>query len=157
VRENEPESWKRVRYVMLPKGLRSIPSNRRERAIDVADASGTLMLDVASRKWSAEEVLEAVQINASLLPTVVRVSRYLRQNLCCWSRSLTGLAAGTPVVAGAGDQAAGGHRHGHRHALCRERDDWNVRRLFLPQPIVWPSIHAVACTRFVMRFPAAGT
>ena len=48
VRENEPENWKRVRSVMLPKDYVRFRLTG-ERAIDVADASGTLMLDVAKR------------------------------------------------------------------------------------------------------------
>ncbi len=66
VRENEPENWKRVRSVMLPKDYVRFRLTG-ERAIDVADASGTLMLDVARRKWSAE-VLDAAEIDQSLLP-----------------------------------------------------------------------------------------
>jgi xylulokinase len=104
VRENEPENWKRVRYVMLPKDYVRFRLTG-ERATDVADASGTLMLDVANRKWS-DEMLQAAEINASLLPHV-----YESQDICgkisAEGAQSTGLAAGTPVVAGAGDQAAG--------------------------------------------------
>jgi xylulokinase len=76
-----------------------------ERAIDVADASGTLMLDVARRKWSTE-VLEAAQIDASLLPPVFE-SPDICGKISAAGADATGLAVGTPVVAGAGDQAAG--------------------------------------------------
>src|SRR2546426_4162951 len=38
-------------------------------AIDVADASGTLMLDVARRRWSSD-VLDQVGIDVGLLPRV---------------------------------------------------------------------------------------
>jgi xylulokinase len=104
VRENEPENWKRVRSVMLPKDYVRFRLTG-ERAIDVADASGTLMLDVAKRRWSAE-VLQAAEIDPSLLPSV-----YESPNVCgkvsATGAAATGLAARTPVVAGAGDQAAG--------------------------------------------------
>src|SRR5271154_565638 len=104
VRENEPENWKRVRGVMLPKDYVRFRLTG-ERAIDVADASGTLMLDVAKRRWSPE-VLEAAEIDPSLLPAV-----YESPDVCgkvsAQGAEATGLAAGTPVVAGAGDQAAG--------------------------------------------------
>ncbi len=104
VRENEPENWKRVRSVMLPKDYVRFRLTG-ERAIDVADASGTLMLDVAKRRWSAE-VLQAAEIDPSLLPAV-----YESPDVCgkvsATGAAATGLAAGTPVVAGAGDQAAG--------------------------------------------------
>jgi xylulokinase len=76
-----------------------------ERATDVADASGTLMLDVAGRKWSAE-VLKAAQIDISLLPAVFE-SPDICGKISTAGAEATGLAPGTPVVAGAGDQAAG--------------------------------------------------
>src|ERR1700732_1500586 len=104
VRENEPENWKRVRYVMLPKDYVRFRLTG-DRAIDVADASGTLMLDVAGRKWSAE-VLEAAQIDVSLLPAVFE-SPDICGKISAAGAEATGLTAGTPVVAGAGDQAAG--------------------------------------------------
>ena len=104
VRENEPENWKRVRSVMLPKDYVRFKLTG-ERAIDVADASGTLLLDVARRKWSAE-VLQAAQIDQSLLPALYE-SPDVCARVCAQGAAATGLAAGTPVVAGAGDQAAG--------------------------------------------------
>jgi len=71
----------------------------------MADASGTLLLDVARRQWS-EEVLRAAEMDRSLLPTL-----YESPDVCgkvsAVGAETTGLAAGTPVVAGAGDQAAG--------------------------------------------------
>ncbi|HVZ17208.1 MAG TPA: FGGY family carbohydrate kinase, partial [Terriglobales bacterium] len=53
VREHEPKNWERVRYVMLPKDYVRFRMTG-ERAIDMADASGTLLLDVAQRRWSTE-------------------------------------------------------------------------------------------------------
>jgi xylulokinase len=104
VRENEPENWKRVRSVMLPKDYVRFRLTG-ERAIDVADASGTLMLDVARRKWS-DAVLQAAEIDASLLPRVFE-SPDICGKISAAGAEATGLAVGTPVVAGAGDQAAG--------------------------------------------------
>jgi xylulokinase len=76
-----------------------------EFAIDVQEASGTLLLDVTHRRWS-KEVAEAAGIPESWLPTV-----YESPEVCARigekAAGLTGLAAGTPVVAGAGDQGAG--------------------------------------------------
>jgi xylulokinase len=104
VRENEPENWKRVKSVMLPKDYVRFRLTG-ERAIDMADASGTLMLDVTNRRWS-REVLQAVQIDEALLPRL-----YESPDVCARiseaGAKATGLKAGTPVVAGAGDQAAG--------------------------------------------------
>ncbi len=61
VRENEPEKWKRVRSVMLPKDYVRLRLTG-ERATDVADASGTLLLDVAHRRWS-REMLQAAELD----------------------------------------------------------------------------------------------
>ncbi len=104
VRENEPENWRRVRSVMLPKDYVRFRLTG-SRAIDVADASGTLLLDVANRCWS-REVLEAAEIEESLLPAL-HESPDVCGAISAAGASATGLKAGTPVVAGAGDQAAG--------------------------------------------------
>jgi xylulokinase len=103
-RENEPENWKRVRSVMLPKDYVRFRLTG-ERATDMADASGTLMLDVARRRWS-EEVLKAAEIDSSLLPALYE-SPQVCGKVSAKAAAETGLDEGTPVVAGAGDQAAG--------------------------------------------------
>src|ERR1043166_531745 len=72
VRENEPQNWARVRSVMLPKDYVRFRLTG-EKAIDVADASGTLMLDVAHRRWS-KEVLQAAEIDEALLPALFESS-----------------------------------------------------------------------------------
>ena len=104
VRENEPENWKRVRSVMLPKDYVRFRLTG-DRAIDMADASGTLMLDVAHRRWSSE-VLQAAEIDDRLLPALYE-SPDVCGKISADGAAATGLKAGTPVVAGAGDQAAG--------------------------------------------------
>jgi xylulokinase len=76
-----------------------------ERATDLADASGTLLLDVAHRRWS-EEMLDYVHMDRSLLPTLYESPEICGQ-VSAEGASATGLVPGTPVVAGAGDQAAG--------------------------------------------------
>ncbi len=103
-RENEPENWARVRSVMLPKDYVRLKLTG-ERATDLADASGTLMLDVAKRKWSSE-VLQAVAMDQSLLPSLHESPDVCAQ-ISAEGAEATGLKVGTPVVAGAGDQAAG--------------------------------------------------
>ena len=104
VRENEPKNWDRVRSVMLPKDYVRLQLTG-ERATDVADASGTLLFDVAHRRWS-KEMLQLVQMDESLLPAL-----YESPDICGQvsetGAAATGLKKGTPVVAGAGDQAAG--------------------------------------------------
>lgn len=104
VRENEPQLWARVRHVMLPKDYVRFRLTG-ERAIDQADASGTLLLDVKNRKWS-DEVLGGTGIEKSFLPTLYE-SPHVCGKLNEEGAAATGLKFGTPVVAGAGDQAAG--------------------------------------------------
>jgi xylulokinase len=76
-----------------------------ERAIDVADASGTLMLDVAKRVWSTE-VLNKTGIPLAALPKLYE-SPDVCGKISAAGAAATGLPPGTPTVAGAGDQAAG--------------------------------------------------
>jgi xylulokinase len=104
VRQYEPENWKRVRSVMLPKDYVRFRLTG-ERVIDMADASGTLMLDVAHRRWS-REMLDAAEIDERLLPALFE-SPDVCGAISAEGAAATGLKQGTPVVAGAGDQAAG--------------------------------------------------
>ncbi len=104
VRENEPELWKKVRSVMLPKDYVRLQLTG-EKATDMADASGTLLLDVAHRRWS-KEILQAVQMEESVLPKLYE-SPDVCGRISSAGAAATGLRVGTPVVAGAGDQAAG--------------------------------------------------
>ena len=104
VREHEPANWQRVRFVMCPKDYVRFRLTG-EKAIDVAEASGTLLLDVANRRWS-QEVLHAAEIDERLLPALCE-SPDVCGRVSAVGAEATGLIAGTPVVAGAGDQAAG--------------------------------------------------
>jgi xylulokinase len=104
VQRHEPELWSRVRSLMLPKDYIRFRLTG-ERAIDVADASGTLMFDVAHRVWSPP-ILEVSRIDEAFLPRVFEspaVSGHVNEE----GARLSGLRSGIPVVAGAGDQAAG--------------------------------------------------
>jgi xylulokinase len=104
VRENEPENWRCVRSLLLPKDYVRFQLTG-ERATDVADASGTLLLDVANRRWS-KEMLKLVQMDESFLPGLYESSEICGR-ISDAGAAATGLQKGTPVVAGAGDQAAG--------------------------------------------------
>jgi xylulokinase len=104
VRETEPKNWARVAHVMLPKDYVRFRLTG-ERAIDVADASGTLLLDVSNRQWSTE-VLSKANIDPRLLPALYE-SPQVCGKVSAAGAEATGLRMGTPVVAGAGDQAAG--------------------------------------------------
>jgi xylulokinase len=92
--ENEPELYDRIAHVLLPKDYVRLKLTG-EHAIDVADASGTLLFDVAARAWSGE-VVRALEIDRGWLPEVFE------------SPAVSGVThGGVPVAAGAGDQAAG--------------------------------------------------
>jgi xylulokinase len=94
LRDNEPELYGRIRHVLLPKDYVRLRLTG-ERAIDAADASGTLLFDVARRRWS-DEMTGALAIDREWLPPVLE------------SPEVAGLTAdGVPVAVGAGDQAAG--------------------------------------------------
>ena len=94
LRKNERDVYERIAHVLLPKDYVRLRLTG-ERAIDVADASGTLLFDVAGRRWS-EEVLAALELPADWLPRALE------------SPDVSGETAdGVPVAAGAGDQAAG--------------------------------------------------
>ncbi|HEY8205807.1 MAG TPA: xylulokinase [Pyrinomonadaceae bacterium] len=104
VREFEPEIWNNVRSVMLPKDYVRLRLSG-EKATDVADASGTLLFDVAGRKWS-EQMLSVAEIDPGLLPRVYE-SPEVTGAVSKSGAEATGLREGTPIVAGGGDQAAG--------------------------------------------------
>ena len=103
VRRHEPEEWSRVAHVLLPKDFVRLQLTG-ECATDVADASGTLLVDVAARTWSAD-VLSALSLDPALLPSLFEgpeVTGLLTRD----AANATGVPVGTPVVAGGGDQAA---------------------------------------------------
>ena len=104
VKTHQPEIFAKIRHVMCPKDYVRYRLTG-EFAIDVQEASGTLLLDVTHRRWS-REVAEAAGIDMSWLPKVYRVAGDLRAHQR-EAAGLTGLKAGTPVAAGAGDQGAG--------------------------------------------------
>ena len=104
VREHEPEVWQQTRAVLLPKDYVRFRLSG-DKATDVADASGTLLLDVAARKWSSE-MLSAIEIDEKVLPSVYE-SPEITGTISAAGNEATGLPKGTPIVAGGGDQAAG--------------------------------------------------
>jgi xylulokinase len=103
LRRRHPDLYESLGAILLPKdflrlGLTGV------RATDVTDASGTGVFDVHQRRWS-DDALEALAIPRAWLPEAFEsptmVSRIDRRG----ARS-SGLRVGTPVAAGAGDQAA---------------------------------------------------
>ncbi len=103
VRNNEPENYKKCRHILLPKDYVRLMLTG-EYATEVSDASGMQLLDIPARQWS-DEILEKLEIDKSLLAKVYE-SPEITGTITEQAAALTGLAAGTPVVGGAGDNAA---------------------------------------------------
>lgn len=105
LRDNEPDLYEKTTRILLPKDyIRWVLTG--EYATDVADASGTLLFDVKQRCWH-RELMGLLDIEASLMPPAFEgpeITGYLSPQ----AAESTGLSAGIPVVAGGGDQAAGG-------------------------------------------------
>ena len=103
VRKNEPGVYEKTKHILLPKDYIRYRMTG-EYATEVSDASGTLLLDVVNRKWS-DKLLELLEIDKGLLPEVFE-SPVVTGKLTGGAAKELGLAAGTPVVGGGGDQAA---------------------------------------------------
>jgi xylulokinase len=104
VRQHDPRQWEKAKKFLLPKDYIRFRLTG-EYCSEVSDASGTLLFDVTKRTWS-KEMLSALDLDASLLPSVhesPEVSARVRADVA----AELGLPAGTPVVGGGGDQAAG--------------------------------------------------
>jgi xylulokinase len=103
VRKHEPEIYARVAHVLLPKDYIRYRLTGAF-ATDVSDAAGMSLLDVGARAWS-DEMLAALDIPRAWLPEVTE-SPVVSATLSAAGAGATGLREGTPVVGGAGDNAA---------------------------------------------------
>jgi xylulokinase len=103
VRKHEPEVYKKVAHVLLPKDyLRFCLTG--DYATDKADGAGMLLFDLRQRDWSAG-LLETLQIPVSWLPKTYEGPE-ITGAITPVAAQATGLKTGTPVVGGGGDQAA---------------------------------------------------
>jgi len=105
VSNNEPDVFARVAHVLLPKDYVRFRLTDTY-AIDRAGGSGTILFDLAARDWSAG-VARVLDIPMEWLPPTFEgtdVTGVVTEE----AAALTGLRAGTPVMAGGGDQAANG-------------------------------------------------
>lgn len=103
VRDHEPENFERVRKILLPKDYLRFRLTG-EFATEVSDASGTALFDVVNRRWSVE-MMDALGLDRSILPRAYE-SADVAGAVSKEAAEQTGLAEGTPVVGGGGDQAA---------------------------------------------------
>ena len=104
VRRHEPRIFERTRKILLPKDYVRFRMSG-EYATEVSDASGTLLLDVPKRRWS-RTILSALELDTDLLPRCYESEEVSSQVSAAPARAL-GVPAGTPIVGGGGDQAAG--------------------------------------------------
>jgi xylulokinase len=106
LRRHEPDAYARITRICLPKDYVRLRLTG-EWATDVADASGTLLLDVARRRWS-QDVLDALEIPAAWLPPLFESPDSAGSVTPSDDQSQGSLAGlrGVPVAAGAGDCAA---------------------------------------------------
>src|SRR5690242_1038311 len=100
---NEPEIYSRIRHVLLPKDYIRFKLTG-ALAMDKADGSGTMLFDLGRRDWSPD-ILAALHIPAEWLPPTFE-GHETTSEVSNEAAELTGLRAGTPVVAGGGDQSA---------------------------------------------------
>ncbi|MEO7650531.1 MAG: xylulokinase [Bryobacteraceae bacterium] len=103
VRDHEPGHFDRMRKMLLPKDYIRFRLTG-EFASEVSDASGTAVFDVVRRQWSAP-MMEKLGLDRAILPRVYESSE-ISGTVSADAAARTGLAAGTPVVGGGGDQAA---------------------------------------------------
>ncbi|MDR1775026.1 MAG: xylulokinase [Actinomycetes bacterium] len=103
VRAHEPENYARCRHILMPKDYIRYKLTD-VIAAEATDASGTNLFDVACREWS-DQVLGALDIDAVLMPAVLE-SPDVAGEVTRAAAEATGLRVGTPVAAGAGDNAA---------------------------------------------------
>jgi len=102
VRDHEPANYARLRRMLLPKDYVRLQLSG-EYASEVSDASGTGLFDVVNRRWS-DALVSKLGLDRSVLPEVVE-SPLATGKISAAASASTGLAAGTPVVGGGGDQA----------------------------------------------------
>ena len=103
VRDHEPANFARVRKMLLPKDYVRFRLTG-EFASEVSDASGTAVFDVVNRRWSFE-MMDGLDLDRAILPACYESSE-VSGKVTPLVAELTGLAAGTPVVGGGGDQAS---------------------------------------------------
>jgi xylulokinase len=103
VRDHEPDIWRRVAHVLLPKDYLRLRLTGAY-AMDKADGAGTLLFDLAARDWSPD-MLAAIGIDPAWMPPTFEGPE-ITGEVTTAAAQATGLRAGTPVVAGGGDQSA---------------------------------------------------
>ena len=102
VRNHEPEVWSRARMILLPKDYVRLRLTG-EAAMEISDAAGTALFNVAEQRW-ADELLGDLGIPRAWLPSVCG-STDIVGAITGPAADATGLCAGTQVVGGGADNA----------------------------------------------------
>ena len=144
LRRHEPDVYARIARILLPKDYVRLRLTG-EWAIDASDASGTLLLDVARRRWS-DDVLDALEVPRGVVATGARVARARRQHTdpdrrrCRGGRLRRRCAGSRHRPAGPALRSCSAPR-GSSSRLCRRS----------------PPTRSPACTRSATPCPAPGT
>lgn len=104
LRKHEPDTYRAIRKVLLPKDYIRLRLSG-EKASDLADASGTMWVDLAARGWS-DRVLNASGLDRSHMPDLIEgteVSGRLRPEYA----QRWGMARRPVIAGGGGDNACG--------------------------------------------------
>ena len=103
VRKHEPNVYEKIAHVLLPKDYVRFRLSG-DYAVDKADGAGMLLFDLQKRDFS-KEVLEALDIPSQWMPRAYEGPE-VTGRVTAEAAKETGLAPGTPIVGGGGDQAA---------------------------------------------------
>jgi xylulokinase len=103
MRRHEPANYKRIRHFVMPKDYIAYRLTGNI-GTEVSDASGTCLFNVRERRWSSK-MNRYLDIAEEWLPPCTE-SDEVAGEISPVAASCSGLRAGTPVIAGAGDQPA---------------------------------------------------
>lgn len=100
LKQNEPETYARTWKFVMPKDYVNFRLTGCA-ATDYSEASGSFLMDAAAGQWS-RDLIEQLDVDMDKLPAIHRSADVIG-NVTAEAANLTGLAEGTPVVAGGGD------------------------------------------------------
>ncbi len=102
VRKHESSVYKKCAHILLPKDYVRYRLTGKILQ-EISDASGTNLLDLRARQWS-DEILKALDIDKALMPDLIG-SGQAAGSITREAAADTGLAEGTVVAGGGGDNA----------------------------------------------------
>lgn len=100
LRDHEPDIYARVWKILVPKDFFNFRLTG-EAATDYSEASGSFLMDATTRTWS-DSLIDELGLERDKLPEIHRSAAVIGR-VSSGAAAQTGLAAGTPVVAGGGD------------------------------------------------------